>query len=203
MKQYNIILAFLCSTTVVVLSHELVLQTPNNLRGGGLDANYSTLVDIDDASFAIGSSDEDSIIGNNHDDGHQDLDVGEDLCLDVLQTCTSNCVTRSGGSKTRAQCRVQCKARMIQTCTTNCVKRSGGSETRAQCQMSCTRRYRSGSGSESTGPGKHFTIAPTPTPPSRGRVICIQKCISNGGSAETQRLCKAKCPVPEFDWEIC
>ena len=202
MKQYNIILAFLYSTKVAVLSHELVLQTSNNLRGG-LDTDYSTPVDFDDPSFAIGSSDEDQNSSDNHDDVHDGFDVGEDFCLDVFQTCTSNCVTRSGGSKTRAQCRAQCKARMIQTCTTNCVNRSGGSKTRAQCQTSCTTRYRNGSGSESTGPGKHFTIAPTPTPPSRGRINCIQNCIAMGGSTEAQRLCKAKCPVPEFAWEIC
>lgn len=122
----------------------------------------------------------------NGSDGYHEVVRGgavllhEDLCQDIrrarIQTCTNNCVTRSAGSKTRYQCRVQCTAKY----------------------------QNNGTGRESTGPGKHFTIAPTPTPPSRGRIACIQNCSARGGSVEVQRTCKAKCPVPdEFDWELC
>ena len=195
MKQYTIVILTLFSATAV-LSHEIVLSS-NNLRG-----RESDYFPYDDAPPT-----------NQNGDNNMGGVVGvveavfreEYLCLDVLQTCTTNCINQSGGSKTRTQCRAQCTARMIQTCTNNCVNRSSGSKTRSQCRTQCTTRYRNGggSGSESTGPGKHFTIAPTPAPPSRGRIYCIHNCIAKGGSTEVQRMCKAKCPVPEFDWEIC
>lgn len=183
MKQYGILLALL-SKTVVVLSHEIV--KPSNLRGEP-DYYYTTTFADDDAVdpfIAVEApNDEDQ---NDNNDGHHEVVRGgavllhEDLCQDIrrarIQTCTNNCVTRSTGSKTRYQCRVQCTAKY----------------------------QNNGTGRESTGPGKYHTIAPTPTPPSRGRIACIQNCSARGGSVEVQRMCKAKCPVPEkFDWELC
>ena len=189
MKLYTIILTLFSATAV--LSREIV-QSANNLRGR------------DDDAPPINQNGGHNIMGGV--EGVIEAVFREEsLCFDVLQTCTTSCINQSGGSKTRTQCRSQCTARMIQTCTNNCVNRSSGSKTRSQCRTQCTTRYRNGggSGSESTGPGKHFTIAPTPAPPSRGRIYCIQNCIAKGGSTEVQRMCKAKCPVPEFDWEIC
>lgn len=187
MKLYTIILTLFSATAV--LSREIV-QSANNLRGR------------DDDAPPINQNGGHNIMGGV--EGVIEAVFREEsLCFDVLQTCTTSCINQSGGSKTRTQCRSQCTARMIQTCTNNCVNRSSGSKTRSQCRTQCTTRYRNGSGSESVGPGKHFTVAPTPTPPSRGRIYCIQNCIAKGGSTEVQRMCKAKCPVPEFDWEIC
>ena len=196
MKQYTIVLLTLFSATAV-LSHEIVLSS-NNLRGR--ESDYFPYDDDAPPTNQNGDNNMGGVVGVV-----EAVFREEYLCLDVLQTCTTNCINQSGGSKTRTQCRAQCTARMIQTCTNNCVNRSSGSKTRSQCRTQCTTRYRNGggSGSESTGPGKHFTIAPTPTPPSRGRIYCIQNCIAKGGSTEVQRMCKAKCPVPEFDWEIC
>lgn len=165
MNRYNIIILAVLALlpTAAVLSHEIP-QPLQNLRGGGLSETSDG-----DTFGGLG----DGAVLRLRDE--QEQDPCEAARRARIVACTNNCVNRSGGSKTRYQCRMQCSA-----------NRNGG-----------------GGGKDSVGPGKYSTVAPTPTPPSREHIICINNCTSKGGSIEFQRSCKAKCPVPEFDLEIC
>jgi len=83
------------------------------------------------------------------------------------------------------------RRQQVQTCVAQCVEIASGSKTRSQCRTQCT-------GSELVGPGKHHTLGPTPTPPTRNHVDCIHDCDAINGGAQ----CHAGCPPAPVDMAV-
>lgn len=83
---------------------------------------------------------------------------------------------------------------IVQACVSRCAQ--SGSNTRSQCRTQCT------GNEESVGPGKYHTVVPTPTPPTRDHVGCVQDCNANNVAGQTIAQCHAGCPPAPVEMAI-